>query len=496
MNVLTHLQPKAVFSHFEAICAIPHGSGNTAALADYCVRFAASHGLRHHRDAAGNVIIYQNGTAGYESAPTVILQGHLDMVAEKAPDCLLDLTKDGLRLRLEGDHIFAEGTTLGGDDGIAVAMILAVLESGDLPHPPIEAVFTAEEETGMSGAEALDGSLLRGRLLLNIDSEVEGVLTVGCAGSGTAAVSVPLESGACALSGIRVRISGLSGGHSGIDINKGRANAAVLLGRLLQQFSEHFQARLVRAECGNKDNAIPVLADAELALEDAYAEQAQALCARAESDFRREYAASDPQISVFCTPLAYAGTALTALSTQKVCAFLALAPNGVAEMSFELPGTVQTSCNLGVLRIGSEGLRAALLVRSSLESQKQMLLDRIRLLAEGLGGTLCVRSSIPAWEYRPHSALLELMCAVYSEMYGKTPAVESVHAGLECGIFCGKLEGLEAVSFGPDLTAIHSVHEKMSVSSVQRVWEYLCRILTELKNWDKIRYASTFGALF
>ena len=482
MHVLEHLQPASVFSWFEQLCQIPHGSGNTRAISDFCVRFAKDRSLRVHQDSIGNVIIYKPASPGYEAAPTVILQGHLDMVAEKAPDCTLDMEKDPLQLRVDGDWVYAEGTTLGGDDGIAVAMALAVLDSHDLPHPPLEAVFTIDEETGMDGAIALDGALLQGRRLLNIDSEDEGILTVSCAGGADSLVDIPLETEPCDLTAARLTIANLVGGHSGAEIDKGRASAVVLLGRVLQELFDRVPLRLISAVSGMKANAIPSHAEAMLAVPESDVATAEAVLREMQSILRAEYAVADPNITLTLEAQGKASHALSEHATRRVCAFLCLAPNGVAAMSMDIPGLVQTSDNLGIFRVENGHLTGTFSVRSSVATQKQMLLTRIRLLCEGLDGTATNTSSYPAWEYRRESPLRDTMVRVFTAQYGHEPKVEAIHAGLECGLLSGKLPGLDAVSFGPDLKDIHTPRERMSISSVARTWQYLCNVLAALKD--------------
>ena len=482
MRVLEHLEPKNVLSFFEDLCAIPHGSGNTKAISDYCVKFAEDRGLEVHQDSLNNVLIVKPATPGYEAAPTVIVQGHLDMVAEKTPESPINFLTDGLDLAIDGDFVYAKGTTLGGDDGIAVAMALAVLDSDNLEHPRLECLFTIDEETGMDGAVGFDASILQGKRLLNIDSEEEGILTVSCAGGAHAAVRIPMTANECALDAAEIKISGLKGGHSGAEIDKGRANATITLGRVLQALVDELEVRLVSAEGGLKDNAIPLAARAVIALEDGKMARAQEICSQMQATLRKEYAAADPDVTVTVTPGTVAGKALSLHDTKRVCCFLGLYPNGIESMSMDIPGLVQTSCNLGIFKVDETGLEGSGSVRSSIASRKQMLLRKIGLLAEGLDGTLCVSGEYPAWEYRRESHLRDVMCQVYKQQYGKDMTVAAIHAGLECGLFCGKIPGLDAVSFGPNLYDIHTTSERMSISSVQRVYAYLCAVLRALKD--------------
>lgn len=476
MRVLEHLEPARVFYYFEALSAIPHGSRNTKAISDYCVSFAREHGLQCHQDEVNNVIIVKEATPGYEDAGTVILQGHLDMVCEKALDCTLDMEREGLELAVEGDSVLAKGTTLGGDDGIAVAMALAVLESDTLAHPRLEAVFTVDEEIGMLGATALDGSLLRGRRLINIDSEIEGILTVSCAGGVIAKAELPLARESVTGPVYTVTVDGLLGGHSGIEIDKGRGMANELLGRFLCALNRRAEFRLVSCAGGLKDNAIAREASARLVCGDEAV--IRALAAELDEAFRKELAVADPQVRLTLTGGGEETvSAMDEASTCRVVHYLALSPSGAQVMSRDIPGLVQTSLNLGILSTEETKVTATYCVRSSVASQKQMLVDRLADLAAAAGGVLSCAGDYPAWEYQKESALRDIMVEVFRRQYGHDPKVDAVHAGLECGILCGKLEGLDCVSIGPDLTKIHTSSERMSISSVQRVWNYLVEVL-------------------
>ena len=479
MAVLNHLEPQRVFRFFEELCAIPHGSGNTKAVSDWLVDFAKARGLRYVQDQLNNVVIFRDAAPGYESAEPVILQGHMDMVCEKEPGCTKDMAAEGLDLVLEGDTVSAKGTTLGGDDGIAVAMAMAILDDDSLSHPAIEAIFTVDEETGMYGAEGLDVSVLKGRRMLNMDSEDEGIFTVSCAGGSRAACVLPVTrapyDGAC----LRVAVSGLTGGHSGSEINKGRANADVLLGRLLRAMSAETKLRLVSAEGGSKDNAIPTAAAAVVTVADGSAARKAAETLAAE--MKKEYRIADPGLTVAVETVETKSLPMDEVTTGKALCMLTCLPNGVQAMSMDIPGLVQTSLNIGILKCGDDEMTAVCSVRSSVASQKQMVRDRLRCLTEQLGGRVDVVGDYPAWEYLPDSPLRERMIEVYREQYGKEPVVETVHAGLECGLLGEKLPGLDCVSFGPDLTDIHTPRERMHIASVQRTWKLLCEVLKRSK---------------
>ena len=480
MRVLEHLEPKSVFSYFEDLCAIPHGSGNTKAISDYCVRYAEAHGFEVHQDALNNIIMICPASPGCETAAPVIVQGHLDMVAEKTADCPLDMARDGLDLAADGDFVYARGTTLGGDDGIAIAMALALMDDKTLRHPRIEAIFTVDEEVGMDGAAGLDVSPITARQLLNIDSEEEGIFTVSCAGGARANLDLALETAPCSQPTAVVELTGLTGGHSGTEINKGRANAAILLGRVLDAVSGTLPYRLVSAGSGLMDNAIPNAARAVLALEEGSMEALRSTVQALEANLRAEYAAADPGLTLTVRPGNPAQSALTAASTEQVVRFLTLVPNGIAAMSMDIPGLVQTSSNLGIFKAAGGELHASASVRSSVASQKTMLLRRYAALAALLGASMHVTGDYPGWEYRRDSALRDTMAAVFTQQYGHAPKIEAIHAGLECGLLSGKIPGLDCVSFGPDLLEIHTPREKMSVSSVQRTWKLLCGVLEAL----------------
>lgn len=483
MSVLSHLEPVSVFRYFEELCSIPHGSGNTKAISDYCVAFAREHALRYIQDESNNVIIFKPGTSGYESSPAVMLQGHLDMVCEKEPDCNIDFTKDGLRLQVENGIISAKGTTLGGDDGIAIAYALALLDAEDIPHPPLEAVFTVDEEIGLLGAAALDCSPLQSRLMLNLDSEEEGYLLVSCAGGATATCHLPVERREVSGQEAVITVSGLLGGHSGTEINKNRANADKLLGRLLYELDRELDYDLISVTGGTKDNAIPREATARLVINPEEAEDLSAFLSQWKAVLKKEYAAADPDVTVSCA-FGAPEEAFSALGESDKCTIvsaLLLLPNGVQRMSSDIQGLVQTSLNLGILQTAEQEVVASFSVRSSVSTEKTALLHQLTALMGVLGGTLDVKGDYPAWEYRQDSPLRDLMVRVFEEQYGRKPVVEALHAGVECGIFSGKLPGLDCVSFGPNMQDIHTTGERLDAASVKRVWEYTLEVLKRLK---------------
>ena len=478
MAILTGLQPSGVFEMFEQLCGIPHGSRNTKAISDFCVRFAQEHGLDYRQDDSNNVILFAPATPGMEQAQPVMLQGHLDMVCEKEADCSLDLQKEGLNLRTDGEWIWAEDTTLGGDDGIAVAYALAILADPTIPHPPLEVVLTTDEEIGMLGAAAIDLSEAKARRVQNIDSEEEGVLLAGCAGGATVCCHIPLMW--TLKKGLRatVQITGLRGGHSGMEIQKGRANANKLMGRFLNEMDEAFAYALCTVNGGNKDNAIARESTADVVILPERLAELTAFAAQRQEAYRAEYGEADPDITIAVTP----GTEDTfeimmGDCRRSVLSVLQQLPNGVQQMSRDIEGLVQTSLNLGILKVDFRGIHLTSSVRSSVNAEKQQLIQQLAEICGKLGGSCEVMGEYPAWEYKADSPLREIMTEVYLEQYGRKPAVEVIHAGLECGLLSGKLDGLDCVSFGPDIVDIHTTREKLSIPSVQRTWKLLLEVL-------------------
>ena len=475
-RVLANVEPKNVLRFFEELCRIPHGSGNTAAATAWALKFAEDRNLRHRRDELGNVVIWKEASPGYEDHPVVMLQGHLDMVCVQENGLGHDFARDPLDLYVDGDWVKARGTSLGGDDGIAVAMAMAVLDDDAIPHPPLEAVFTVDEEVGMPGAIALDGSDLKSRYLLNIDSEAEGVLTAGCAGGARCDIKVSLPVEAARGRVCTICLEGLSGGHSGTAIHMGFANANKLLGQCL---SELEGARLVSAHGGEQDNAIPNSARAVILVP---AGEEAALKARAEAwaEKARGEWARDPGFAFTWTAEDGGANALSLQDSGKVIKLVQDAPNGILAMNPDLPGQVQTSLNLGCLRLEEGAVRLTFCIRSSVAAEKAQMADNLRALAAANGGSYDQRGDYPPWEYKRESALRDVMVRVFRDQYGKDPVVETVHAGLECGILMEKVPGLDAVSLGPDLVEIHSTRERMSIASLQRTWAYLLAVLKAL----------------
>ena len=481
---ISELYPEKVFYYFEQISTIPHGSGNTKALAEYCMNFAEEHQLRACQDKAGNVFIYADGTQGYEKSEPVILQGHMDMVCDKTADCPLDMDKDGLILQTDGKFLWADGTTLGGDDGIAVAYILALLSSKDIARPPIEAFLTADEETTMVGAEEFDAGCLSAKRLINLDSEEEGVMTVSCAGGVGAQCKISVsfyETEGIELESYAISVSDLLGGHSGGEIHKPRANAVLLLASVLKYAKERWPFMLVDFKGGAKENAIPKSAEALLCVPKELAEEFEESVIDLTEQIAIELGDTEPELGFEIAqilPLAYC---MDEKSTDNVLDFLTSVPNGVASMSQEIEGLVQTSSNLGIAKTDESEFCASFLIRSNVTEEKEEMKKRIKNCADIYGGTTLFETDYPAWEYAAESKLRDKMADIYEKMYGRKMKVEAVHAGLECGFFAGKMPGIDMVSIGPNVEDVHTPDEKMDVESAGRCWEYLLEVLKELR---------------
>lgn len=479
MAVLEHLEPKSVFHFFEEISKIPHGSGNIQAISDWLVNFAKERKLEVHQDAMQNVIIIKEATPGYEQAEPIIIQGHVDMVCEKAPDCQKDMATEGLDLAVDGDIIYAKGTTLGGDDGIAVAMALAILDADDLQHPRVEAVITVDEEIGLLGAAGIDVTPLKGRRMMNLDSEEEGVFTVSCAGGNDSRCVLPITREAYQGTVLTIQVGGLIGGHSGAEIDKGRGNANLVMGRVLHEASRKAELRLVRVDGGQKDNVITRESVAVIVTADA--EAVKSSCQATEAALKNEYHTTDPDVCVTVSEGTAEWAPMDADSTQRAITMLHCIPNGIQSMSAEMPGLVQTSLNLGALMTSETEVVGGSCVRSSVGSEKDMITDRLICLMEQLGGSVEVHGDYPGWAYEKESPLRDLLSEVFTAQYGHAPKIEAIHAGLECGMFVDKIPGLDCISLGPDLEEIHTCREKMHIASVQRMWKMLVEALRCMK---------------
>ena len=475
---LAGLEPASVFGYFEEICGIPHGSRNTKQISDYLVNFAKSHDLRCIQDEADNVIIFADATAGYEEHPTVILQGHMDMVCEKDADCTIDMATEGLDVTHDDNVVFAKGTTLGADNGIAVAMGLAILADKSISHPPIELLITSDEEIGLLGAAAADLSELKGRTLINLDSEGEGVFTVSCAGGCVATIGLPVDRHAVYGPCIRLVVDGLQSGHSGADIHRNRANANKVMGEFLRRIQELMPLCLTSLAGGAKDNVIPASCQATLVAMGMNLERINGIAQQLQAEIREQYDEPTATIQAFDVD-ALGGNSLSTQSTAKVISLLCAAPNGVQSWSQDIDGLVQTSLNMGVVKLG-ERMNVTLSVRSSVNSEKQELLEQLKKLAEMFEADYSEEGAYPAWEFKKESRLRDVMAGTYRDLFGKDAKVEAIHAGLECGLFSEKIPDLDCVSIGPQMHDIHTSRERLEIASTQRTWEFLLAILKNL----------------
>ena len=464
---------ESVFKYFLEISKIPHGSSNTAPIADYLVNFAISRGLEYYRDAKDNVVIKKAATAGFEERPTVIIQGHTDMVAEKLPDLSKDMMTEGIEVYRDGDFLRARGTTLGGDDGVAVAYALALLDSDSIEHPAIEALFTSDEEIGLLGAGALDASVLNGKIMINIDSDDEGIFTVGCAGGVRNDIELPVSFDKFDGKKYKLTVSGLLGGHSGVEIDRGRGNAIKLAAEALSDMNG---IRLAYISGGNADNAIPRECTAYFVAENDICGTVKTKSA----EYKERYKNTDASVNLELETCAFDYRVLDEKSTKTVLDIINQTESGVIAMSEAIEGLPESSENVGIVRIENGIFHMTVSVRSAKVEGKAALVENLRSIAKNNGAEISHRGDYPAWEYKADSHIRDIACRVFSEMYGKAAQVIIIHAGLECGIFSDKIEGLDCISLGPDNYDIHTTEEHLSISSTARVWEFLQNVLKEI----------------
>lgn len=481
MHILENLEPQNVFYYFEEICKIPHGSGNTGQISDYLKAFADEHGLYCRQDELNNIIMIKEASKGYEDHEPVLLQGHMDMVAVKDADCTIDMTKDGLQLEILGDRLSAKGTSLGGDDGIAVAFGLALLAGEEYRHPKIELILTVDEEVGMEGAAGLKVDDLTAKRMINLDQEEEKMFIVGCAGG--ARIDIRKKTETEQVNGMlcKLKISGLQGGHSGQEINKERGNAICLMGRLLAALQEKTPIYLKEVNGGTADNAIPNEVCAEIVVTE-WTEDIAAFMEEKFCGLKAEFAGKEDGLK--CELQVGAEDALIEVCNRKDSEqwihLLNVIPHGVIANSVKMKGLVETSLNPGILNVSAVEGMVSTSVRSSNAAAKEALINQLKSLAALCDATVGIRGDYPGWDYDPDSPLREKMVTIYEEMYGVKPQIEAIHAGLECGIFQSKIPGLDCVSIGPDMQDIHTTRETLSIPSVQRVWKFLLKVLESL----------------
>lgn len=478
MNILEGLQPRKVFEFFEKITTIPHGSKNTKAISDYCVSIAKEHGLEYYQDNDNNVIIIKEASAGYENAPAVMLQGHLDMVTEKTTESNHDFMKDPLPIDIDGDFIFSHNTTLGADNGIAVAYMLALLTDKESIMPRIECVFTVDEEIGLLGADSIDLSPCQAKYLINLDNEEDGVFITSCAGGIRIDLSLPIERIQTSNKAYEIKIAGLKGGHSGQEIGKERANAAKLMGRLLfdLQLSQLVDFDIAHFEGGLKDNAIPREC-ISIVTSNKNKEEVEKAVKGIFEIYKKEYAVSDEGMFVSVTECEKEVSILTPASKMKLLFLLNQLPNGVQHMDMSIEGLVETSLNLGITSMEEQVFHANFSIRSSRESRKVQLMNELIFLVEFLGGEFSTSGDYPGWEYNPNSSLRPLMTSLWKEMFGTEAKVEAIHAGLECGLLYSKMPTLDIVSIGPTMYDIHTPQERLSIESTKRCYEFVLKTL-------------------
>lgn len=471
---------KNVLEYFHQICAIPHGSGNMEKISEFCVQFANKNNLKYVRDTANNVIIYKNGTKGFENSEPIILQGHIDMVCQKTPDKQIDFKNDPIEVYQDGDYLKANGTTLGADNGIAVAMIMTILASKDIPHPAIEAVFTTDEEIGMIGASALDFSLLKSKRMINLDSEEEENLTVSCAGGSDFALNIPKATKEFKGTKIILEIKDLLGGHSGVEIDKGRINANILLGRILNHLKNEVTFEILTVNGGTKANAITPYAVIEIATENP-----EFFIQKLEEyklEISKELKSREPNLKIFATVKGNSCfTVLDEVTKAKLIYILTVTPNGIIEMSKDIENLVETSLNLGVLKTSEECIVLNYALRSNKESALYALEEKMSEFCNYNNCNFEISGRYLPWEYKDNSPLQNLYIKTYEEKLLKKPNVVAIHAGLECAVFSSKIQDIDCISIGPDMFDVHTVNERLSISSAENIFNILCKLLNKCK---------------
>ena len=481
-NVLKDLNPSLVFKYFEELSQIPRGSYNEQEISDYLVNFAKKLNLEVVQDEHLNVIIRKPATPGYENCPGVILQGHMDMVCEKNKDVNHDFEKDPIKLRIVDDMIYASGTTLGADNGIAVAMSLAVLASNDLQHPDLEVLVTTNEEAGMTGTKGLDGDLLKGKYIINLDSEEEGYLLVSCAGGNRSYVSLPLtyKNIDDNKQAFLVEVKGLLGGHSGMDIVKQRANSNVVMGRILNSLNLDFD--LVEVNGGSKNNAIPRECEAIVVVNKDQADTLKANVSKIEEILKHEFKTTDPGLQVIVSETT-ADKVITDDCKSKAILLLNFIPNGIQTVSKDIEGLVESSSNLGVVKTTDDTMTFESAVRSSVATLRENLNAKTKMLCDTVNAKFENTDGYPAWEYAKDSKLEHICIDVYEKLTGKKPIITAIHAGVECGLLLDKMKGAQAISMGPNMFEVHTPNEHLSISSVQNVYDYLLAVLKAMNQY-------------
>ncbi|MFO8174841.1 MAG: aminoacyl-histidine dipeptidase [Gemmatimonadota bacterium] len=482
MTFVSEFQPRALWGHFDQILTIPRGSKEEDRIRKFVVQVAERNGLEHAVDSTGNVVVKKPGSAGKENAPATILQSHLDMVNEKNSDVEHDFSRDPIKPVLDGEYLTADGTTLGADNGIGVAAMLAIMEADDLVHGPLEFLFTIDEETGLTGAGGLDPNLLSAKQLLNLDSEEEGSLTVGCAGGADTDLSLPLETlpAPSKASAHKVKLSGLNGGHSGLDINLQRGNAVQLLARMIHAISHGTPGFLSEIQGGDKHNAIPREAWATVVIPEDQSGEFLLQLGKHFEEVKAEYAAVEPGMELKIEDADIPSQVWSTDATWKVLRFLVALPHGVVAMSNDIPGLVETSTNLAAVKSGGKELNVLMSSRSSVASALGWIRRKIRAVGFLAGAEVNEHDGYPGWQPDLDSRILGVVKTVHARVLGAEPHVEAVHAGLECGIIGEMVPGMDMISFGPQIEFPHSPNERVKVDSVDRFYNLLTETLKEL----------------
>lgn len=480
-EVLSNLKPSSIWKHFAKILKIPHCSGNEKALGDYVIQVAERNKLEYKRDKVGNIVVRKKAYKGHEGAEGVILQGHMDMVCEKNSDVDHDFSKDPIQVELKGDWLQAKGTTLGADNGIGVASALAVMEDKDIVHGPLEFLFTVDEETGLTGATQIKRDFLKGKKLLNLDSEDEGSFTIGCAGGADSEITLPLKREQKKKEdGVRLKISGFRGGHSGLDINQGRGNAIKLLTRLIWETYNQVPFELISLEGGNKRNAIPREAYADVVIQKSQQKEFQEISKKAFEDIRHEFKSIEKEAEISFSSIKTEIPPLTEKSRRALINLLLVLPHGVISMHPDIEGLVETSSNLAIVNTHKEKAEIICSSRSSISSSLRATREVIKVCCELAGADVKQPEGYPGWTPDLESPLLKTLKKVYSELFDKEPEVEAVHAGLECGIIGEKFPGMDMISFGPTIKNPHSPEERIQISSVEKFYRFLLKTLETL----------------
>jgi len=479
MSVIENFEPKLVWKHFDEIRKIPHCSKHEEKIREYILNFAKNDNIKSKTDKSGNIVLSKPASSGMESKPTVILQGHMDMVCEKNSDVTHDFSKDPIKLKLEGDILTADGTTLGADNGIGLAISLAILEDNTLKHGPIEALFTVDEETGLTGAFAMESNMLTGKILLNLDSEDFGVITVGCAGGGDSKIQLPLKTQPIngTMESVTIKVSGLRGGHSGVDIREQRGNAVKLLTRMLWKAKDDHKFYITDIKGGDKHNAIPREAYAKISIDKSEKNKFISILKSEEKNILQEIKPIDPKFKLEVEDIEKLHTTLSDDSQSKLLNLLHGLPHGVDKMNYDIPDLVETSTNLATIAINENDAVIGLSTRSSIKTALQDFRDRISAVAALSGAKVTEDAPYPGWKPNLDSNILKLSKKIFKDIYGKEPTVEAIHAGLECGIIGEKFPGMDMISIGPTIKYPHSPEEQVHVSTVEKFYRYVLKLL-------------------